>query len=237
MFVNNADGKEHSVVSNSSKKLNTKELILEKSIDLFYKQGFASASIREIVKAVGVTNSTVYIHFKDKYDILYVIIDEIGKTLIDTLHNAVKDIDDPVECLRRMIFAQVCLIKDKRKEIKIYMEEQYQLPKTLKKKVLKQHRMIYDIYYDKLTEIKDNGLLIDVNQTVITFSIFALINWAYRWFNEKGPLSIEDVAIDTVRIVFSGIFKEVPFTEKDAGGANTVASLSKISGTTIRKRF
>lgn len=192
----------------TSKKSNTKELILDKSIDLFYEQGFASASIREIVKAVGITNATVYIHFKDKYEILYVIINEIGNTVLDLLQSIVKDIDDPAECLRRMICAQVCLIKEKRKDIKIYIEEQYQLPKTLKRKVLKQHRAIYDIYYDKISEIKDEDLLNDIDPSVMTFSIFALINWTYRWFNEKGPLSIEEIARDIDKIVFSGIFKQ-----------------------------
>lgn len=190
-----------------TRRSNTKELIIEKSIALFYEHGFASASIRDIVKAVGVTNSTVYIHFKDKYEILYVIIDDIGKVLIDTLQKATDGIDDPVECLRRMIFTQVCLIKEKRKEIKIYMEEQYQLPRVLRKEVLKQHRRIYDLYYGKLSEIKDAGLAANIDQTVMTFSIFAMMNWAYRWFNEKGPLSIEQVAEDIIRIVFSGILR------------------------------
>ena len=47
-----------------------------------------------------------------------------------------------------------------------------------------------------------------MNETVMAFSVFAMMNWAYRWFKEKGDLTIEDVAEDIIQIFFSGIFKE-----------------------------
>ena len=190
------------------KKSNTKERILEKAIDLFYEHGFVKASIRDIVRSVGITNSTVYIHFKNKDEILLDIIEEIGSILLQELHTVIEEYDDPVECLREMIFRQVCLIKEKRKEIKIYMEEQYQLPTTLRKESIKHHRQIYDIYYNKISEIHDKGLYREIDKTVTTFSIFAMMNWAYRWFRDNGGLSIEEIAEHIIRIFFNGILIE-----------------------------
>ena len=190
------------------KKSDTKKKILKKAVDLFYLHGFVKASIRDIVRAVGVTNSTVYIHFKNKDEILYNIIEGIGSTLLDELQKANESHKDPVDCLREMIFRQVCLIKEKKREIKIYMEEQYQLPTALRKQSLQQHRQIYDLYRQKILELEKMGLLKKINETTMAFSIFAMMNWAYRWFNEKGDLSIEDVAEDIIQIFFSGIFME-----------------------------
>ena len=182
--------------------------IIEKATDLFYEHGFVKASIRDIVKAVGITNSTVYIHFKNKDEILYHIIEDIGSALLKEMKVAIEAHEDPVACLREMVFRQVCLIKDKRREIKIYMEEQYQLPTVLRKKALRQHRQIYDLYYKMLCKIKEKGLIRDIDGTVMTFAIFAMMNWSYRWFKDNGRLSIEDVADDIIRIFFKGIFKE-----------------------------
>jgi len=190
------------------KKSNTKERILEKAIDLFYEHGFVKASIRDIVRSVGITNSTVYIHFKNKDEILFDIIEKIGSILMQELHTVIEEYDDPVECLREMIFRQVCLIKEKRKEIKIYMEEQYQLPTTLRKESIKHHRQIYDIYYNKISEIHDKGLYREIDKTVMTFCIFAMMNWAYRWFRDNGRLSIEEIAEHIIRIFFNGILIE-----------------------------
>jgi AcrR family transcriptional regulator len=183
-------------------------MIIRKAVDLFYKHGFVKASIRDIVRAVGVTNSTVYIHFKNKDEILYHIIEDIGEALLKELQAVSDRREDPIECLQDMIFRQVCLINAKRKEIKIYMEEQYQLPAPLRKKALEQHRQIYDLYYHKICEIRNKDLSREIDETVMTFSIFAMMNWAYRWFKDNGRLSIEEVARDITRIFFSGIFPE-----------------------------
>ncbi len=182
--------------------------IIEKATDLFYKHGFVKASIRDIVKAVGITNSTVYIHFENKDEILYYIIEDIGSVLLKEIRSGIEAYDDPVECLREMVFKQVCLIKKKRREIKIYMEEQYQLPTVLRKRALKQHRQIYSVYYNMLCKIKEKGLIRDIDETVMTFAIFAMMNWSYRWFKDKGRLSIEEVAEHIIRIFFGGIFRE-----------------------------
>ena len=183
-------------------------MIVKKSTDLFYNYGFVKASVRDIVRAVGVTNSTLYIHFKNKEEILYKIINDIGATLLQELRAAINRSNDPIKCLREMIFAQVCLMKEKRKEIKIYIEEQYQLPPKLRRKALKQHRQIYDLYYNKVCELKQKGLIRDIDTTVATFGIFAMMNWAYRWFRNSGRLSIEEVAENIISVFFSGIFKE-----------------------------
>jgi AcrR family transcriptional regulator len=189
------------------KRSNTKKKILKKATDLFYEHGFVKASIRDIVRAVGVTNSTVYIHFRNKDEILYSIIEDIGSTLMEELQEVANKHADPIVCLREMIFRQVCLIKEKRKEIKIYIEEQYQLPTPLRKKALAQQRQIFDIYYNKIGELKEKGFTNELDQTVVTFCIFATMNWAYRWFRDKRKLSIEEVAEHMINILFSGILQ------------------------------
>lgn len=191
------------------KKTDTKKLILEKSIDLFYKHGFVRASIRDIVRDVGITNSAVYTHFTNKDQILYTIIQDIGSKLLKELHEALEKHDDPVKCLYEMIFRQSCLVKEKRKEIKIYIEEQYQLPEPFKSLAIKQQRQIYDIYYNKICELEDRSLLQQgIDKTVVVFSAFSMMNWACRWYKENGKLSIEEVANNSASILFNGILTE-----------------------------
>ena len=190
---------------------NTKNIILDKATDLFYEHGFAKASIRDIAKEVNITNSTLYIHFKNKDRILYHIIQDIGNFTVQELRKVCEKHDDPVECLRDLIYTQVCVIKTKRKNVKIYMEEQYQLSRDLRKKAIAQHRKIYDLYYNKICEIEKRhpeSLNKHVNKTVLTFSIFAVMNWTYRWYNDKGVLSIEQVAEQTANLIFNGMFSK-----------------------------
>lgn len=195
------------------KKGNLKEKILQKSVDLFYKHGFTNASIRDIVKAVGISNSTVYIYYKNKADILFNIISGVGEELLRALQMVVDqhaDRDDVVQCLQAMIYRQICFSLEtyKYKEVKIYLEEQFRLPTHLRKKAYEQHRQIYDLYYSKICELEENGLLNrKVDKVVITFGIFAMMNWVYRWFDPGGRLSIEDVAENVIDMFLRGILK------------------------------
>ncbi|MGB5156078.1 TetR/AcrR family transcriptional regulator [Desulfobacterium sp. N47] len=191
------------------KSSDTKQIILDKAVDLFYEFGFVRASVRDIVKTVGVTNSTIYVHFKNKDQILYTIIQDIGSIVLQELHKAIEKHDDPVECLKEMIFRQTCLIKEKRKELKIYIEEQYQLPKALSSLAIKQQRQIHDLYYNKFCELEQIGILKKgIDKTVMAFSVFAMMNWIYRWYNDNGRLSIEEIANQSIAVFFGGILAE-----------------------------
>ena len=58
---------------------NTKEKILETSLELFSEKSFSGASIREIAKNTGIRESAIYNHFSSKDEILNKIIDEFSK--------------------------------------------------------------------------------------------------------------------------------------------------------------
>ncbi len=51
----------------------TKELILDTALTLFSQRGYSSVSIRDICGQVGIKESTIYYHFKNKQDIFDVL--------------------------------------------------------------------------------------------------------------------------------------------------------------------
>lgn len=57
--------------------MDTKSKILEVSLELFAKKGFDGVSVREIAKEVGVRESALYKHYKNKEDILDKIVEEM----------------------------------------------------------------------------------------------------------------------------------------------------------------
>lgn len=67
---------------NSKGALTTKERIFEASVDLFSQKGFDAVSMREIGREVGIRESSIYNHYKNKDAILESIInhliDELG---------------------------------------------------------------------------------------------------------------------------------------------------------------
>lgn len=63
--------------------MNTKQIILQESLLLFARKGYDGVSVREIAKAVGVRESALYKHFKNKEDILVQVIEESRKRITE----------------------------------------------------------------------------------------------------------------------------------------------------------
>jgi AcrR family transcriptional regulator len=183
-----------------------RDILIRKGTELFYREGFARSSIRDIGRAAGISSATLYHYFKNKDDLLYEIIISIGKILLDVLSRTSQEFSDPEQRLRQMVFRQICLLKEKKEEVKIYIEEQYQLPKRLKKVVYEQHRQIYEVYLNELRELQKAGRLRVDHLPIINFTIFATMNWVYRWYKEEEGLSIEQIADMIITILSDGIF-------------------------------
>ena len=56
---------------------NTKNIILEKALELFSRKGYDATTLREIAKEVGITQSSLYKHYKSKEDIFISIFNEM----------------------------------------------------------------------------------------------------------------------------------------------------------------
>jgi AcrR family transcriptional regulator len=54
-------------------KQNTKQIILDTALELFSKRGYSAVSIRDICSRVGLKESAIYYHFKNKQDIFDVL--------------------------------------------------------------------------------------------------------------------------------------------------------------------
>ena len=67
--------------------MTTREKIIYEALSLFSINGYNAVTIREIASAVGIKESSIYNHFKNKQDILNRIIDETLNRYYDVLEN------------------------------------------------------------------------------------------------------------------------------------------------------
>ncbi|HHS93697.1 MAG TPA: TetR/AcrR family transcriptional regulator [Campylobacterales bacterium] len=59
-----------------------KEIILEVSLKLFSEKGYTNTSVRDIAKEVGITQSGLYNHFKNKDHILETLVEDLTSSAI-----------------------------------------------------------------------------------------------------------------------------------------------------------
>lgn len=73
--------------------------ILDESRKLLIKEGFSRLSMRRIAKKVGVSATSIYLHFKNKDELLLTLIDQSIDKLIHTLEKAITAGTDPIQKL------------------------------------------------------------------------------------------------------------------------------------------
>ena len=76
---------EQSVTSPLSKGSKTKDKILKTSLKLFSAKGYKSTTVRDIAGAIGIKQSALYNHFKNKDEILETLIGNLTSSAIVTI--------------------------------------------------------------------------------------------------------------------------------------------------------
>jgi len=182
-----------------------REKIIEVAVDLFYEKGYAATSIRDISRVMKISIATLYYYFKDKEDLLFTIVEDMGNQLLSDLNEVKGQVDDPLDGLREMMSRHILLTEKAHKRAKIFVEEKHNLSKKSWRIVHEQDRRVYDMIINQLEEVQKLGAISVDSLPIAAFAIFGMINWCYRWYKKDGPFSIEDVSDRLINIILYGI--------------------------------
>ena len=78
-----------------------RQQILSAARELFVNEGYENVSMRKIANKIEYSPTTIYLHFKDKADLLDSVCKETLLNLLNTLERLKRDTSDPVETLRK----------------------------------------------------------------------------------------------------------------------------------------
>jgi AcrR family transcriptional regulator len=147
--------------------MSLREEILEVSKEILIEDGFSKMSMRKIAKRADITATSIYLHFKNKDDLLLALIEES----IENLKKVLMDVIDPSKDLIRQledlanIYVKYALEHPQEYQI-IYMVRPEEMPKYPKEK-FKNIRSTYELLADIISEGKNDGL-IDVESSLIS---------------------------------------------------------------------
>lgn len=86
-----------------TKGARTRQLIIEKSLQLFSVKGYYNTSIRNIMEATGLTKGGLYGHFESKEAIWYAVYDEAVKRWHAVVFDQVNNINNPLHRIEKVI--------------------------------------------------------------------------------------------------------------------------------------
>lgn len=86
-----------------AKGVQTKQKIINKSLQLFSVKGYYNTSINDILEATNLTKGGLYGHFKSKEDIWYAVYDQAVTIWKDIVFKDIRKIDDPLKRIEKAL--------------------------------------------------------------------------------------------------------------------------------------
>jgi TetR/AcrR family transcriptional regulator, cholesterol catabolism regulator len=195
-----------------------KSQIVERAAALFEERGYSNATMEDIAAAVGLAKPTLYHYFKAKDEIFH----EIHRTCFDVLMGQARQPEratlTPDQELRAVMTDLFSILESHPGYVRVLYEHQRELPLQVQNEI----NALREEYFALVEGIVARGIERDVfhavNVRVVTLGIFGMCNWAYHWYDQKGPLSPGEVATELWEMVVKGLAAPKPARRRPAKG-------------------
>lgn len=193
--------KKHSVV---------REEILNSAARLFAKSGYRAVSMDDVAAGLQYTKSVIYYYFKSKNEILWQIYTRHFERFSGDIETIASGEAPIVQKFATMIRTHALDVMNNRDWTAVYSHESSELTPTQRQQLNRMHRnydtMFESVYQQGVSE----GLFRDIPLHVAVGGCLGMCNWLSAWFNDKGPLSSQQIADLFVGILENGYGTSYP---------------------------
>lgn len=162
---------------------------------LFWKNGYAATTIRELAELLGVQKASLYYHIAGKEDLLYDICVESLGNIHGAVIEALANESDPLTRVRVMIRAHVASMLDDREKHATMLTELKALSPDRREAVVGLRDEYEKLARAVITDAQDIGVLrSDMTAKELQLGLFNLLNWTIFWYRPDGGLDPEELA-------------------------------------------
>jgi AcrR family transcriptional regulator len=173
----------------------TKTRILKIAAELFYRNGFAATSVREIAEAAGVGQSSLYHYLKSKDQILVHLHVAFVDKLLKDLESTSNTNAPPAEQLREIARVVLATVESHQHEVTVFLREEHALPEEARKSIVAERDKV-DAIIDSILQrgINRGDFRSDIHVRLVRLGILGMCNWSYQWFRPDGSISSSEIA-------------------------------------------
>lgn len=174
--------------------------IYRAAIEIFHRRGFADTSVEDIAEAVGILKGSLYHYIDSKEDLLFRILAEVHEEVEALLRAALDQPDvSAFERLLDYVRGQATYNTQNIEKIAVYYHDLNQLSPQRQEDIAGKRRAHERSVKQLIQTAQEEGdVAEDLDPSLATAEVFALVGWLYTWFSPKGPVPGEQVADFTV---------------------------------------
>jgi TetR/AcrR family transcriptional regulator, cholesterol catabolism regulator len=185
----------------------TKHKIFEEAARLFQENGYLAASMRDLAQRVGLQVSSLYSHIGSKEELLQKICFDSARAYTEGMKRVEESNATPLEKLKQLISLHIQIATTDVTSVTIFSDEWRHLSEPFLQEFLT-IRKDYERRFSRILQQGiDAGELVDMNVTVVLFSILTSLRWLHRWYPEKRGISVKALEAEILRFLLEGIKK------------------------------
>jgi len=186
--------------------MTTLDDIVAAAAKVFRTKGYHAATVRDIAEEVGILKGSLYHHFESKEALLYLVVKEPIAQLYRTIA-AIADADlAPTEKLRRAILAHLEAFDRHYPHLFVYLREREAVKRRFREMIGFSPKDYERCWQQILREGVENGeFRPELDIQVTSYGLLGMLNWAYKWYDPQGRLSIGEVADQFTALALAGL--------------------------------
>ncbi len=185
--------------------------IVAAAAKVFRTKGYHAATVRDIADEVGILKGSLYHHFESKEALLYLVVKEPIAQMFQTMA-AIAEADlTPTEKLRRAISAHLEAFDRHYPHLFVYLREREEVKRRFREMIGYSPKDYERHWQQILREGIENGeFRSDLDIQVTSYGLLGMLNWAYKWYDPQGRLSIGEVAEQFTALALAGVAAAAP---------------------------
>jgi AcrR family transcriptional regulator len=178
----------------SRKQAFVRDEILASATQLFAQRGYRAVTIDDVAANLGYTKSVVYYYFKSKNEILWHVFMGTFETFFSSVDTIVKEGAAPEVAMAKMLRVHTVNVMRNPATTAIWNRDESELDPAQRRQVRKMKRD-YDALFESVFQAGvSSGVFRDIPPHVAIGGMLGMSNWLYAWYDDKGPLSAEQIA-------------------------------------------
>jgi len=172
---------------------------------LFNKYGYASTSMRQICRGIGIRESSLYHYIRSKEDLLYHICERSMLLSLEAIEAIMSLNSRPDFKLKKMIETHITTIAENANEHSTMLKELRSLGRSNQRKIIKLRDRYEALFRKVIADCVHKRVFRDVDVKITTLALLGMMNWLIHWYAAEGPMKSEEIAR-----IFSDLFLKRP---------------------------
>lgn len=190
------------------RSLKTRSLVIKAATEVFHEKGYKDATFKDVSSRAGVGYGTIYLHFKNKEDLLKEIADEILEEIKGKIYINYKPgkVDDVKEIVYNQIFNILNLVRENREKFNILWNA------LAHSENIRNHwNIIFDQFVQRVIEdinySKQLGLARSLDERIIAKAIVYMVKEFFRDIILEKETDITSISYTLAEFYTGGAYK------------------------------